>query len=95
MKKQPPPITPRQNSVRVSRTPSPVKQPEQHLGQPAPRTTKPNNYGVSIYLPEYCKLTLKEIQKNPNLLAKFKKAAISNFNEELHNIGINPVINLI
>jgi hypothetical protein len=63
--------------------------------QPAPRLAKPvnaNNYGVSIYLHEYCKLTLKEIQKNPNLLAKFKKAAISNFNEELHNIGINPVI---
>lgn len=50
-----------------------------------------NQSNIDIYLPEYCRLTLKAVQKNPNLLLKFKEAAIKYFNEELDQLGIDPV----
>ncbi len=44
---------------------------------------------IDTYLPDYCPLTLKALQKNPELLTRFKAAAIKNFNEELDQLGID------
>jgi hypothetical protein len=96
LKNRPPPVTPRQQQQQQlavppaqqssSRTPSPSKphQIENH------QVLIPNS---EIYLPEYCRLTLKAVQKNPNVLVRYKEAAIKYFNEELDQLGIDPVNN--
>ena len=67
---------------------------QQTLSQQPP-PTGPSFFNEDIYLPEYCPLTLRAVQKNPNTLKKFREAAIKEFNEELDSIGITPVNDLI
>lgn len=53
-------------------------------------TTTFTQQEISTYLPDYCPLTYKAVQSNPNTLLKFKEAAVKYFNEELDQLGIDP-----
>jgi len=60
-------------------------------GAVAARPQKPeHNELLDTYLPDYCPLTAKAVQKNPDLLTRFKAAAVKYFNEELDQLGIDP-----
>ena len=88
MRNRPPPVTPRQqfNGSIDNRSPSPKGMSKQTVPK---QNNAPQN--VDIYLPEYCPLTLKEVQVNRNHLDKFKDYALQLFEKELDDMGINIV----
>ena len=104
LKSRPPPVTPRQAPARPA---SPPQRQKPHKPAEEKSKVKRNQAAETlidsvhasaqlshddIYLPEYCPLTLKAFQKNPNVLAKYKEAAVKYFNDELDNMGIDPVL---
>ena len=105
LKSRPPPVTPRQQQA-PARPASPPQRPKPHKPADDKSKVKKNQAADTlldsvhastqlshddIYLPEYCPLTLKAFQKNPNVLIKYKEAAVKYFNDELDNMGIDPV----
>jgi hypothetical protein len=91
LKNRPPPITPRQQG-QLSRSPSPLpkNQQKQNLNK---NNNNNNNNSINsnmleIYLPEYCPLTLRAVQRNRNILSEIKIEAIEDINEEFDEFGI-------
>lgn len=82
-RKQPPKITPRKpNEIKqeINRSPSPVNK----VTAPPP--------GDLIYLTEYCPLTLRAVQADPNHLNTFRKYAEKMLEENLDEVGIDKVL---
>ncbi|CAF0924834.1 unnamed protein product [Brachionus calyciflorus] len=88
LKNRPPSVTPRQQgTTSASQIITHIPQPIQTDKLPSqPLKSQPKS---SIYLPDYCPLTLKELNSNPLHLDKFKKLAISLFEKELDEFGIS------
>lgn len=76
LRRQPPKVTPR----KLTETPLPSSSPRE---SPVRKNL--------IYLPEYCPLTLKAVQANPNHLDSYRKYAQKMLEENLDEIGIDKV----
>lgn len=88
LKNRPPPVTPRQPQAPnvITRTPSPTKVKAEPI-----TSQRPISNTDDIYLPEYCPLTLRAVQNNPNHLNKYREYAMQLFEKELDEMGIDMV----
>ncbi len=91
LKNRPPPITPRGQQQPHPPQPQQIKDEPKQKGSSSKQQqqSQQKNNTIEIYLPEYCPMTFKAVQTNPNHLTKFKQSAREIYENDLDEFGID------